>query len=70
MHDETDSKKKSEETSSPQNSKSKLKSSGEVVVRHTETPPPGPADKRIHPRRPLPPVPNRPGPSDKKEKDT
>ncbi len=35
-----------------------LESSGEVVVTHQPAPPKGPADKRIHPRRPLPLVPN------------
>lgn len=37
----------------------KLKSSGEVVVEHHDAPPPGPLDKQIHPRRPLPIVPDR-----------
>jgi len=39
---------------------SNLQSSGEVVVRHHDRPPKGPPDKRIHPRRPLPRVPDAP----------
>jgi len=31
---------------------------GEVVVRHEESAPPAPEGKRIHPRRPLPSVPD------------
>jgi hypothetical protein len=38
----------------------RLKSSGEVMVEHHEAPPPGPPDKQIHARRPLPIVPDRP----------
>jgi hypothetical protein len=37
----------------------RLKSAGEVVVEHHETPPPGPLDKQIHPRRTLPLVPDK-----------
>jgi hypothetical protein len=43
-----------------------LESSGEFVVEHRPIPPKGPADKKIHPRRPLPLVPNAP-PEQKKE---
>jgi hypothetical protein len=32
---------------------------GEVIVEHYNEPPKGPADKRIHQRRPLPLVPDR-----------
>jgi hypothetical protein len=38
---------------------SRLKYAGEVVVEHHNVPPPGPPDKTIHPRRPLPRVPER-----------
>jgi hypothetical protein len=34
-----------------------LDSAGEVEVEHHSTPPPGPADQKIHLRRPLPLVP-------------
>jgi len=37
----------------------RIKPQGEVVVEHHPTPPKGPDDKRIHPRRPLPPVPTK-----------
>ena len=37
-----------------------LKPSGIVVVEQHSTPPPGPADKQIHARIPLPLVPNAP----------
>jgi hypothetical protein len=41
----------------------RLPSAGEVVVEHHDTPPPGPPEKQIHPRRPLPLVPEaRPKP--------
>jgi hypothetical protein len=43
--------------SSPQTGESILESPGEVVVTHSDTPPKKPADKKIHPRRPLPPIP-------------
>jgi hypothetical protein len=44
-----------------------LKSSGQVVVVHHATPPKGPADKQIHPRRPLPSIP-APSPESKQNK--
>jgi hypothetical protein len=34
-----------------------MESSGEVTVRQYPAPPPGPKDKQIHPRKPLPSVP-------------
>jgi hypothetical protein len=37
-----------------------LKPAGEVVVTHEDMPAKLPEDKRIHPRRPLPPVPEAP----------
>ena len=43
-----------------------LESAGEVVVEHHTTPPRGPKDKQIHPRRPLPRVPEAPPPATKK----
>ena len=43
-----------------------LESAGEVVVEHHATPPRGPKDKQIHPRRPLPLVPKAPSPPSKK----
>jgi hypothetical protein len=42
---------------SDETSETRLDSTGEVVVEQHSTPPPGPADKTIHPRRPLPAVP-------------
>lgn len=36
----------------------RLESSGEVVVTHQPVPPKGPPEKQIHPRRPLPLVPD------------
>ncbi len=56
-----------EDESMPANEKEKdepapsgvpLKSAGEVVVTHLDSPPP-PGKKTIHPRRPAPPVPTR-----------
>lgn len=40
----------------------RLPAAGEVTVKQYPSPPPGPKDKQIHPRKPLPTVP----PSDKK----
>lgn len=58
--------KKRQDTSTRQPAESCLESSGEVVVEHHSIPPKGPADKRIHPRRPLPHVPeSRPKPTQK-----
>jgi hypothetical protein len=37
-----------------------LDAAGEVVANLYAVPPKGPADKQIHPRRPLPPIPNPP----------
>jgi hypothetical protein len=37
----------------------RLKSLGEVLVEHHDAPPLGPPDKQIHPRRPVPRVPER-----------
>jgi hypothetical protein len=34
-----------------------MESSGEVIVQQYPAPPPGPKDKQIHSRKPLPPVP-------------
>jgi hypothetical protein len=34
-----------------------LKPMGRVKIEHHDAPPPGPADKKIHQRHPLPPVP-------------
>jgi len=45
----------------------RLESVGEFVVEQHPAPPSGPADKTIHPRRPLPPVPEKqPKPDDNK----
>jgi hypothetical protein len=60
---------KSEDTN--QVTGTRLESTGEVVVEHHDSPPPGPPDKRIHPRRPLPLVPTaRPEPEESKDKNT
>jgi len=45
---------------SPGRKVARLKPSGQVVVVHHTMPPKGPAEKEIHPRRPLPPVPPSP----------
>ena len=50
-------KKKPLVAPSSQPVESRLESSGEVVVEHHTTPQAGPADLKIHPRRPLPLVP-------------
>ena len=58
------------DTPSNQTAETPLESIGEVVVEHHDTPPPGPADKRIHPRRSVPLVPTAPTqPNEKDEKD-
>ncbi len=58
--------KKRQDTSTCQANESRLESPGEVVVEHHSIPPKGPADKQIHPRRPLPQVPeSRPKPTQK-----
>jgi hypothetical protein len=56
----SDPKKKSPEPAPSQDQETCLKPSGEYVVEHHETPPSGPADKQIHPRRRLPVVPDAP----------
>jgi hypothetical protein len=48
----------------------RLESAGEFVVEHSPAPPKGPAEKTIHPRRPLPPVPEKaPKPDDEETPD-
>jgi len=62
--------KKPQDTSTTQPGETRLESAGEVVVIHHKTPPKGPADKRIHPRRPLPLVPKAPPkPADESKRD-
>jgi hypothetical protein len=47
--------------------KTSLPSSGEKVLRYEDTPPKAEPPKRIHPRRPLPPVPDaKPDPCEDK----
>lgn len=53
------------DTPSPQAAEAPLESAGEVLITHYAVPPKGPADKQIHPRRPLPPVPKAPRPKAK-----
>lgn len=61
----------SKDTGKDQVAEPRLKPAGEVVVEHHETPPPGPPDKQIHARRPLPLVPAvRPAPQPKKDSDS
>ena len=50
----------SREIASERVTTTRLESAGEVVVEHHDAPPPGPPDKQIHARRPLPRVPERP----------
>jgi len=45
----------------------RLKPGGEVQVTPTEKPSEPPADKKIHPRRPLPPVPDKSSNNDKED---
>lgn len=47
----------SQKPSDGQVSEVELKPMGRVKVEHHDAPPPGPPDKKIHQRRPLPPVP-------------
>ncbi len=52
--------KKSQDAPSGEAPESRLESSGVFVVKHLATPPKGPANKQIHPRRRLPLVPDAP----------
>jgi len=62
--------KKPQDASPKQTAEIRLESSGEVVVEHHATPPAGPLDKKIHPRRRLPLIPNAPSqPPNEDEKD-
>jgi hypothetical protein len=49
--------KKAQSSPSGELDETRLESAGEVVVTHYTTPPKTRPDKSIHPRRPLPPVP-------------
>jgi hypothetical protein len=49
--------KPNEEDTSEDRDEIALPSSGEVVLKPNEMPPKGEPGKRIHPRRPLPPIP-------------
>ena len=60
--------KKGPDTSSQQPAETHLESSGQFVVEHYLLPPKGAADKKIHPRRPLPLVPNAPPEQDSEGK--
>ncbi len=40
-------------------SETRIEPAGEFAVEHSPAPPKGPADKSIHRRRPLPPVPEK-----------
>jgi hypothetical protein len=61
----------SKDKSTGQAAETRLKSAGEIVVEHHDTPPPGPADKQIHPRRRLPLVPAaRPKPQANEDSDS
>jgi hypothetical protein len=55
---DTDDKKKNEAPPAP-NPNILLNSHGEVVVKHQDLPAKPPGDKKIHPRRPLPVVPDK-----------
>ncbi len=63
-----DRKEKPAKASSSQTVESQLEYSGEVVVEHHATPAPGPADLKIHKRRPLPLIPEAPSPPTKEDK--
>jgi hypothetical protein len=54
--------KSSQDNSSDQPKETHLESVGEFVVEHQDSPPPAPPGQKIHPRRPLPLVPDRPLP--------
>lgn len=60
LDDPPDSAKESQDSSKPQADETRLEYSGEFVVKHHPTPPGAPVDKQIHPRRPLPLVPEKP----------
>ena len=62
------SPKKPPDASSCQPAEIRLESSGEVVVEHHPAPPTSQPDKQIHPRRPLPLVPNAPSEPAKEDK--
>jgi len=62
-------KKKSQETPQPQREQTQLEPAGEIIVEHHPTPPSGPADKQIHPRRPLPLIPDAPSKPSKTKND-
>jgi len=62
------SPKRRSHASSCQPAEIRLEPSGEVVVEHHSAPPTRQPDKQIHPRRPLPLVPNAPSEAAKKEK--
>jgi hypothetical protein len=62
-------KKKPQTTSPPKTGEARLQSAGVVFVEHQSAPPSGPADKQIHPRRPLPLVPVNAAPPTKEEDD-
>ena len=56
-------------SSSEQPRETHLTSLGEFTVEHHDSPPPAAPNQRIHPRRPLPPVPGARPKADKEGKD-
>ena len=56
---------KKRHSTDPFSGESRLRDSGEVVVTHKKEAEKSPEKKQIHPRRPLPPIPDAPPKSDK-----
>jgi hypothetical protein len=65
----SDPEKKTQESPQPQPEPTRLERAGEVIVELRPAPPTGPADKQIHPRRPLPLIPGAPIKPSKTEND-
>jgi len=56
----SNARKKTEKPAQDAPAPPRLEPAGEVVVSYHPAPPSGPPDKQIHPRRPLPPIPDAP----------
>ncbi len=65
----SDPKKETQKSPQAQPEPTRLERAGEVFIEHHPAPPTGPADKQIHPRRPLPLVPDAPAKPSKTEND-
>lgn len=56
---------KKRDSTDPPSGESRLRDSGEVVIIHKREAEKSPEKNQIHPRRPLPPIPDAPSKSDK-----